>query len=80
MLIEMIKKYAFIILEDSSLEVSMDFGVKAGLVAGNLGMLKVALKEFTEVKGKIDRLNFVLIMVSLTLNLYTLTVTAENHM
>ena len=80
MLIEMIKKYAFIILEDSSLEVSMDFGVKAGLVADNLGMLKAALKEFTEVKGKIDRLNSVLIMVSLTLNLYTLTVTAENHM
>jgi len=76
----MIRRCAYIIQEDLNLEVSMDFGVKDGLAAGNLGTPKAVHSVFIEVKEKIGRSNSVLIMVSLTLSLCTLTATAVNPM
>ena len=58
----------------------MDFGVKDGLVADNLGTPKVVHSVFIEVKERIGRSNSVLITVSLTLSLSIPTATAVNPM
>jgi hypothetical protein len=55
----MIRKTANIILEDSSLAVNKDFGLKVGLAVEENGMQKDVLMEFIEVIQKMHSLNSV---------------------
>ena len=73
MVIGMIKRFAIIAPVGSNSEVSVDSGVRAGLAADSLGMLRAAPMVSIVVREKTDKSSSVLTTESLILNLYTQT-------